>query len=155
MRKGGGGHKGGGGQMGKKNQHKKKSRHGASAFVPPPPEHDHESHAWKWDDPEAFKGEGVGKWVHANAAEHKETVTVISWNILAEAYCYFHFYKHLKDPGRVLDWNSRSKQIFAHLRSMDADIMCLQEVQDWGTLRCMFADYDGVYEERTGHKVDG
>ena len=89
---------------------------------------------------------------------HARGLRVASWNVLAEEYCYHHFYKHLgADAGRVLDWKTRAKMIVDHLIAVEADVLCLQEVQQWGMMQTVLAGhgYDGCYKQRTGHKLDG
>ena len=124
----------------------------------------HESHNWPgWSASSAEPRSHASntEWVKATPSDDKETFkpfTVVSWNILAENYAYHHFYKHLgKETGRVLDWKNRCKQILEHLGAIDADIICLQECQEFAMMQSVLAGwgYDGEYKQRTGHKEDG
>ena len=99
------------------------------------------------------------RWMRAQegAEPSPAAVRVVSWNILAPAYCFNHFYKHLERPGATLAWPRRSKMILDALGRMDGDVVCLQEVENWQQLQTSLAGlgYDGVWQGRTGHKTDG
>lgn len=155
----------GAGGKGKKEGGGKKERQGGRRGG----EERHVSHGFSgWGEP---RGEAVGAddnvaWLES--LDNRNTTAaagivcsfrVVSWNILAPDYCYRHFYKHLSDAqvGRVLDWRSRQPQILRHLLQVAADVICLQEVQEFAALQGMLAakGYEGVFKQRTGHKMDG
>lgn len=52
---------------------------------------------------------------------------VFSWNLLAPAYCSGSFFKDV-DP-EALRWTRRARQIENVLEHMDADVLCLQEIE--------------------------
>lgn len=97
------------------------------------------------------------RWLGRLGTEERDSVAVVCWNVLAPSYCFGHFYKHLVSPAQTLSWAKRSKMIFDLLRRMDADVVCLQEVESWPELEAVMAGfgYSGVFQGRTGHKVDG
>ena len=98
------------------------------------------------------------RWLMDDKLDDSATVLkVVDWNVLAQAYTFAHFYKHLSNCASTLAWNKRSKMIFETLRQLEADIVCLQEVDAWGEVQSVLAGmgYDGVFQGRTGHKTDG
>lgn len=94
-------------------------------------------------------------WIFGKDAEEAQ-LKVCSFNVLADAYTFPHFYKHLAKPGPTLSWSKRSKMIISILMALDADILCLQEVDHFDEVAALLGvSYDGVYACRTGHKADG
>uniref|UniRef100_A0A8D0HPK3 Angel homolog 2 n=1 Tax=Sphenodon punctatus TaxID=8508 RepID=A0A8D0HPK3_SPHPU len=92
--------------------------------------------------------------------EGKFDFTVMSYNILSQDLLEdnFHLYKHCRES--VLIWNYRFPNILREIKDLDADVLCLQEVQEdhyrreikptlesWG--------YHCEYKMRTGRKPDG
>ncbi|KAH0622712.1 hypothetical protein JD844_025252 [Phrynosoma platyrhinos] len=86
--------------------------------------------------------------------------TVMSYNILSQNLLEdnFHLYKHCQ--GHILTWNYRFPNILEEIKQLDADVLCLQEVQkdQYGTqikpsLEAL--GYHCEYKMRTGRKPDG
>ncbi|KAJ7341091.1 hypothetical protein JRQ81_004813 [Phrynocephalus forsythii] len=86
--------------------------------------------------------------------------TVMSYNILSQDLLEdnSHLYKHCQQ--HILDWSYRFPNILADIKQLDADILCLQEVQEdqYGTeikpsLEAL--GYHCEYKMRTGRKPDG
>lgn len=86
--------------------------------------------------------------------------SVMSYNILSQellednAYLYRHC-----DPA-VLPWMRRLPNLLAEIRQLDADILCLQEVQEdhyQNQIKpaLQAQGYQCVYKKRTGSKPDG
>uniref|UniRef100_H3CV57 Angel homolog 2 (Drosophila) n=1 Tax=Tetraodon nigroviridis TaxID=99883 RepID=H3CV57_TETNG len=87
--------------------------------------------------------------------------SVMSYNILSQellqdnAYLYRHC-----DPG-VLPWDHRLPNLLAEIRQHDADILCLQEVQEdhyenqIKPALLTLGSYQCEYKKRTGSKPDG
>jgi endonuclease/exonuclease/phosphatase family metal-dependent hydrolase len=108
-----------------------------------------------------------GTWNEANVREipisearwleqSPSALKIVSWNVLADAYTFAHFYKHLERPKQTMAWAKRVKMIVETLHRLDADVYCLQEVDHWPELCALMSQqYDGVFESRTGHKQDG
>ncbi|OQS06757.1 hypothetical protein THRCLA_01225 [Thraustotheca clavata] len=86
----------------------------------------------------------------------KETVSILSYNVMRQMHAtpkykpYCHEY--------VLSAARRKELLLEEILSYDADIVCLQEVDDyelyWVT-RLNAAGYDSVYHQRTGNYDDG
>lgn len=76
-------------------------------------------------------------------------MSLVSWNILASSYALPIKYPW-SDP-QDLDWTVREPRIIEKLASMDADVVCLQEVQVdlWQSLLSKLAKhgYHGVLQE--------
>lgn len=86
--------------------------------------------------------------------------SVLSYNILAQDLLEdnSHLYRHCSQP--LLQWGFRFPNILKELKQLDADIMCLQEVQDnhYGMqLKPILESlgYHCEYKMRTGNKRDG
>lgn len=97
----------------------------------------------------------------------QETVTALSYNILCDKYCTQSQYGYT--PSTALSWESRRELILAELRERNADIVCLQEI-DQDSFNEFFRealahnDYKGVFwpksrartmAEREAKLVDG
>ncbi|KAF0717330.1 Aste57867_2361 [Aphanomyces stellatus] len=85
-----------------------------------------------------------------------ETVSVLTYNVMRQMHATPAF-KPYCDPS-VLTATRRKEQILQELLSYNADILCLQEVDDfhlWWVPRLNAAGYDSVYHQRTGDYDDG
>jgi CCR4-NOT transcription complex subunit 6 len=97
----------------------------------------------------------------------QETVTALSYNILCDKYCTVSQYGYTPSPA--LEWEVRRELILAELRQRNADIVCLQEI-DQDSFNEYFRealahhDYKGVFwpksrartmAEREAKLVDG
>ncbi|RQM29249.1 hypothetical protein B5M09_002500 [Aphanomyces astaci] len=96
--------------------------------------------------------------VPATSVEHegRECVSVLTYNVMRQMHATPD-YKPYCDPA-VLTATKRKEQIFQELLSYNADVLCLQEVDDftlWWVPRLNEAGYDSVYHQRTGHFDDG
>lgn len=73
-------------------------------------------------------------------------VSLVSWNLLAP-----HFAEKTKYPWAAdnLDWSVREPRIVKELTDIDADIICLQEVQVdlWDHLLSQLRGYEGVLQK--------
>lgn len=87
----------------------------------------------------------------SSSANPTEKITVLSYNTLCEASATQSHYGYT--PSRVLAWEYRRELVLNEIRSRDADIVCLQEV-DQGSYNQYFReqlaynDYKGVYWPR-------
>uniref|UniRef100_A0A8D0DYN7 Angel homolog 2 n=1 Tax=Salvator merianae TaxID=96440 RepID=A0A8D0DYN7_SALMN len=93
-------------------------------------------------------------------SEEKFDFTVMSYNILSQDLLEdnSHLYKHCQQ--HVLTWNYRFPNILADIKRLDADILCLQEVQEDQyriEIKPRLEDlgYHCEYKMRTGRKPDG
>lgn len=97
----------------------------------------------------------------------QETVSALSYNILCDKYCTQSQYGYT--PSSALSWETRRELILAELRQRNADIVCLQEI-DQDSFNEFFRealahdDYKGVFwpksrartmAEREAKLVDG
>ncbi|KAG7024715.1 Carbon catabolite repressor protein 4-like 4 [Cucurbita argyrosperma subsp. argyrosperma] len=80
----------------------------------------------------------------------------VSYNILAQVYVKSSFFPH--SPSSCLRWKARSQAILAVLKNLEADFLCLQEVDEYDSFykgnleRC---GYSSLYIQRSGQKRDG
>uniref|UniRef100_A0A8D0EKX4 Angel homolog 2 n=1 Tax=Strix occidentalis caurina TaxID=311401 RepID=A0A8D0EKX4_STROC len=93
-------------------------------------------------------------------SEAKFDFTVMSYNILSQNLLEdnSHLYKHCRQ--RLLIWTYRFPNILQEIKQLDADVLCLQEVQEdhYRTeikSRLESLGYHCEYKMRTGRKPDG
>ncbi|NWJ06871.1 ANGE2 protein, partial [Crypturellus undulatus] len=93
-------------------------------------------------------------------SEAKFDFTVMSYNILSQNLLEdnSHLYKHCHQP--LLIWSYRFPNILQEIKQLDADVLCLQEVQEdhyrteiKSSLESL--GYHCEYKMRTGRKPDG
>ena len=87
-----------------------------------------------------------------------QQLSVVSWNLLAPIFATPAKYPWA--TASDLDWRNRQAKIVSLLGEIDADVICLQEVETalWGSLLQLLNEigYDGVLQEtRNGHPVAG
>nr|GEW73277.1 carbon catabolite repressor protein 4 homolog 4 isoform X1 [Tanacetum cinerariifolium] len=81
---------------------------------------------------------------------------VVSYNILAQAYVKSSIFPH--SPSACLKWKARSPVILDVLKNLDADILCLQELDEYDNFykeKVAQNDYSSIYIKRSGKKLDG
>lgn len=78
-----------------------------------------------------------------------------TWNVLATAYIKPQFYPHT--PHRFLDNAWRVPALVERARSLDADVLCLQEVEEsvFAALERALPDFRGLLALKGGHRPDG
>ncbi|KAF5777792.1 putative poly(A)-specific ribonuclease [Helianthus annuus] len=84
------------------------------------------------------------------------TFRLVSYNILAQAYVKSSVFPH--SPSPCLKWKARSPIILDVLKSLDADILCLQELDEYDKFykeKIEQNDYSSIYIKRSGRKLDG
>lgn len=93
-------------------------------------------------------------------SEGKFDFSVMSYNILSQDLLEdnSHLYRHCRRP--VLHWSFRFPNILKEIKHFDADVLCLQEVQEdhYGTeIRPSLESlgYHCEYKMKTGRKPDG
>ncbi|XP_002163613.2 protein angel homolog 2 [Hydra vulgaris] len=114
----------------------------------------------------------VGRnWVKRPLPEHLSKspdvnfeFTVASYNVLADCLLKEHSYLYrnaqsINSPW-LLDWNYRKHNLLKEIIYADADVLCLQEVEEehyynWFYPRLKDFGYDGIYKRRSGDKRDG
>ncbi|KAL2633242.1 hypothetical protein R1flu_004721 [Riccia fluitans] len=80
----------------------------------------------------------------------------VSYNILAQAYVKSINFPH--SPRSCLRWKNRSEAVVSRLLSLDADLLCLQELDEYQTFyrdKLDKAGYGSVYVQRGNGKKDG
>ncbi|XP_019727017.1 protein angel homolog 2 isoform X2 [Hippocampus comes] len=87
-------------------------------------------------------------------------LSVMSYNILSQELLRANGYLYTHCPPAALRWSHRLRNLLAELRHYDADVLCLQEVQEdhfENQIRpALHAQgYECVYKKRTGKKPDG
>nr|XP_043628127.1 carbon catabolite repressor protein 4 homolog 4 [Erigeron canadensis] len=81
---------------------------------------------------------------------------LVSYNILAQAYVKSSVFPH--SPSPCLKWKARSSIIIDVLKNLDADILCLQELDEYDKFykeKIEQNGYSSIYIKRTGRKLDG
>lgn len=78
----------------------------------------------------------------------QETVTALSYNILCDKYCTQAQYGYT--PSAALAWEHRRETILGELRERNADIVCLQEIDqqsfnDYFRANLAHDDYKGIF----------
>lgn len=86
--------------------------------------------------------------VEENIQKDAESLTVLTYNILCDKYCTESQYGYT--PSGALLWENRRETILAELRSHDADILCLQEIDqesfsEYFRTALAHDDYKGVF----------
>ncbi|KAK6634992.1 hypothetical protein RUM44_000241 [Polyplax serrata] len=102
---------------------------------------------------EMFK---ANKW----ESVQEELISVASYNVLSQVLLEQHRYLYKNHDERSLKWKSRSLVLLEEFANLNADILCLQEVDS--SLISTFYNYhleklgyQGIYKRRTNDKVDG
>ncbi|XP_002519903.3 carbon catabolite repressor protein 4 homolog 4 [Ricinus communis] len=83
-------------------------------------------------------------------------VRLVSYNILAQVYVKSSYFPHCPSPS--LKWKSRSKAILTILKNLEADFLCLQEVDEYDSFykqNMEIHGYSSIYIQRSGQKRDG
>ncbi|KAJ4290894.1 Glucose-repressible alcohol dehydrogenase transcriptional effector [Kalmusia sp. IMI 367209] len=85
-------------------------------------------------------------------SDDQETVTALSYNILCDKYCTTSQYGYT--PSGALSWDHRRETILAELRERNADILCLQEIDqesfnDFFRPALAHNDYKGMFWTKT------
>ncbi|KAK9120346.1 hypothetical protein Syun_017963 [Stephania yunnanensis] len=83
-------------------------------------------------------------------------IRVVSYNILAQVFVKSSNFPH--SPPPCLRWKARSQAVLTVLKSVEADFLCLQEVDEYDTFykRNMEENgYSSTYIKRNGQKQDG
>ncbi|KAL5231274.1 hypothetical protein ABZP36_030050 [Zizania latifolia] len=81
---------------------------------------------------------------------------LVSYNILAQVYVKSSSFPH--SPSACLKWKARSKAVLTELKSFDADLMCIQELDEYDTFYMKNMEnsgYSSIYIQRSGDKRDG
>eukprot|EP00245_Coleochaete_scutata_P004697 TRINITY_DN1753_c1_g1_i1.p1 TRINITY_DN1753_c1_g1~~TRINITY_DN1753_c1_g1_i1.p1 ORF type:complete len:392 (-),score=44.80 TRINITY_DN1753_c1_g1_i1:60-1235(-) len=84
------------------------------------------------------------------------SLRVISYNILAQVYTKSIMFPY--SPKPCLRWKARGRNILEELRSFEADVLCLQELdefEEYYRAAMERSGYDSLYRQRPGKKRDG
>ncbi|KAM6964897.1 protein angel homolog 2 [Aplochiton taeniatus] len=93
-------------------------------------------------------------------SDHRFDFSVLSYNILSQDLLQDnHYLYHHCDP-RALSWDHRLYGLLREISHHDADVLCLQEVQEdhyYGQIKPALESlgYHCEYKRRTGNKPDG
>ncbi|GAB2263777.1 hypothetical protein Droror1_Dr00025911 [Drosera rotundifolia] len=82
--------------------------------------------------------------------------SMVSYNILAQVYVKSAFFPH--SPSACLKWKQRSQAVLSLLKSLEADFLCLQEVDEYYEFykaKMEQTGYSSIYVQRTRQKRDG
>ncbi|XP_068637233.1 carbon catabolite repressor protein 4 homolog 4 [Aristolochia californica] len=81
---------------------------------------------------------------------------IVSYNILAQVYVKSSSFPH--SPSACLKWKARSQAILEVLKSLEADFLCIQELDEYENFykgQMEGTGYSSIYIQRTGQKRDG
>uniref|UniRef100_T1J976 Endonuclease/exonuclease/phosphatase domain-containing protein n=1 Tax=Strigamia maritima TaxID=126957 RepID=T1J976_STRMM len=86
--------------------------------------------------------------------------TIMSYNVLAQQLLELNSRLYVHCNQQILSWDYRKQRLLTELQNSDADILCLQEVQEdhyheFFVPNMKQLGYDGIYKKRTGDKYDG
>ncbi|XP_059161795.1 protein angel homolog 2-like isoform X4 [Physella acuta] len=103
------------------------------------------------------------KWEYVGSQDSSRTgmeFTVMTYNILSQELLVQHPYLYRECRERDIDWANRCSLLIRQILTHNADIICLQEVQEdhWhhDILRPLVKNgYKGVYKKKVDDKVDG
>ncbi|KAL9605824.1 MAG: hypothetical protein Q9179_001010 [Wetmoreana sp. 5 TL-2023] len=95
-------------------------------------------------------------WHIIDQTPTSETLSVLSYNILCDKYATPSQYGYT--PSEVLSWNYRKDIILGEIKEHDADIVCLQEVDqerynEFFRRELAYQDYRGVFSPKTRAKT--
>lgn len=90
------------------------------------------------------------------ATPPEETIKVFSFNILSDQACTQRLYGYT--PQAALSWEHRKEAVLNEITSIDADFVCLQEVdtdtfKEYFNMKLALADYKGVFWPRSRAKT--
>ncbi|OAY82814.1 Carbon catabolite repressor protein 4 [Ananas comosus] len=104
-----------------------------------------------------------GKFVPLESSQHTEESSsdgfkfrLVSYNILAQVYVKSAYFPH--SPSSCLKWKARSQAVLTELRNFSADILCIQELDEYESFykkNMETLGYSSAYIQRTGEKRDG
>ncbi|KAK4567726.1 hypothetical protein RGQ29_003471 [Quercus rubra] len=98
-------------------------------------------------------------WVFSShdLPNYKDTVVVVSYNILGVENASNHPYLYYKVPPKFLDWDRRKILIREEINRYNASILCFQEVDRFDDLEDLFKKdgFVGIHKARTGEACDG
>ncbi|XP_075660567.1 carbon catabolite repressor protein 4 homolog 5 isoform X2 [Castanea sativa] len=98
-------------------------------------------------------------WVFSShdLPNYKDTVVVVSYNILGVENASNHPYLYYKVPPKFLDWDRRKILIREEINRYNASILCFQEVDRFDDLEHLFKKdgFVGIHKARTGEACDG
>ncbi|XP_020247689.1 carbon catabolite repressor protein 4 homolog 4-like isoform X2 [Asparagus officinalis] len=81
---------------------------------------------------------------------------VVSYNILAQVYVKSSYFPH--SPSSSLKWKARSQAVLTDLKNLNADFLCIQELDEYDTFYKSNMEshgYSCIYVQRDGQKRDG
>lgn len=81
---------------------------------------------------------------------------LVSYNILAQVYVRSIFFPH--SPSSCLKWKTRSLAVLTDLKNLNADFLCVQELDEYDNFykgNMEKHGYSSIYLQRTGQKRDG
>ncbi|KAL8726016.1 MAG: hypothetical protein Q9166_006990 [cf. Caloplaca sp. 2 TL-2023] len=95
-------------------------------------------------------------WHILDETPTSETLSVLTYNILCERYATPKLYGYT--PSDILAWDYRKGLILGEIKEHDADIVCLQEVDQEGyheffRRELAYQDYRGVFSPKTRAKT--
>ncbi|KAJ4837270.1 Carbon catabolite repressor protein 4 4 [Turnera subulata] len=94
--------------------------------------------------------------IHSRSKPDGFRFRLVSYNILAQAYVKSSLFPHSPSPS--LKWKARSRAILTVLKNLEADILCLQELDEYNSFyknSIESSGYSSIYIQRSGQKRDG
>ncbi|RKF54134.1 Glucose-repressible alcohol dehydrogenase transcriptional effector [Golovinomyces cichoracearum] len=115
--------------------------------------HNLREHAPKPEDPVPRK---IISLLDEGATPPEETIKVFSFNILSDQACTQRLYGYT--PQAALSWEHRRESVLNEITTIDADFVCLQEVdtdtfKEYFSMKLAYSDYKGVFWPRSRAKT--
>ncbi|GLG98953.1 uncharacterized protein GBIM_05510 [Gryllus bimaculatus] len=106
---------------------------------------------WKWTD----FGQMMSDKTKGTSTNERDYLlfNVLSYNVLCQEIMEEHMDLYQHHNPNCLNWEFRSKLLMKEFVDFDADVICLQEVQE-SHLKSFYR-YTGLFKQRTGGKKDG
>ncbi|KAA8542701.1 hypothetical protein F0562_023800 [Nyssa sinensis] len=103
--------------------------------------------------------DGYRKWNFSpcDFSSHKDTIVVVSYNILGVDNVSKHPDLYFNVPPKLLDWDRRKRLVCKEINRYNPSILCFQEVDRFNDLDDLLQKdgFRGVYLARTGEASDG
>jgi endonuclease/exonuclease/phosphatase family metal-dependent hydrolase len=94
------------------------------------------------------------KWISVQDKSTKPDIIIMQWNTLARSLCNQESFP-MADPN-ALDWSRRFALMMEQINTVNPDILCLQEVDQFETFQSALPGYKGVfYKKQNVTNLDG
>lgn len=87
-----------------------------------------------------------------HGSNNQDSFSVVSYNVLCASYARPHSFPYVSSKN--LSWEVRKMRLLSEIIDLDADIICLQEVEHFEFFQKHLGKlgYEGIWKRRTGEK---